>query len=170
MPRTLLLMRHAKSSWKQGDIPDHDRPLKRRGKRDARAVGRALQRLHLVPDLILTSTATRAHRTARRVAKELTPRPPIVEERRLYTGAPGDYLRAIQQLAPDVRTVLLVGHNPAISDLGTLIADHRVYLTTADVAEITLPVDQWPDYRVDRHAGHVVRVLHSKELRRPAKT
>ncbi len=169
MPRTLLLMRHAKSSWKQGDLPDHDRPLKRRGERDARAVGRALQKLHLIPDLILTSTATRAQRTARRVAKELKPRPPILEERRLYTGAPGDYLRAIQQLSPDIRVVLLVGHNPAISEFGTLIADRHVYLTTADVAEISLPVDKWSDYRIDRHTGRVERVLHSKELRRPAK-
>lgn len=169
MPRTLLLMRHAKSSWKQGDLPDHDRPLKRRGKRDARVMARALRQLKLVPDLILTSTARRARSTAARVAREFNPEPPIIEERRLYASAPGDYLRVMQELPHDAHTVLLIGHNPAISDFGTLIADRNIHLTTADVAEIFLPVDRWSDYRVDRHTGHVVRVLASKELRRPAK-
>ena len=165
MPRTLLLMRHAKSSWSQGDIPDHDRPLKRSGKRDALAMARALRQLKLVPDLILTSTARRARSTARRVAKGLKSAPPIIESRRLYTGAPGSYLRAMQELPPDAHTVLLVGHNPSISDFGTLIADRPVYLTTADVAEIRLPLETWGDYRVDRHTGHLVRLLASKKLR-----
>ena len=79
--KTLLLLRHAKSSWKHPELADHDRPLNKRGKRDAPSIGQLVSDKGLVPDLIMSSTAKRARKTARAVAKasgykgkiELTP-------------------------------------------------------------------------------------------------
>ena len=67
--KTLLILRHAKSSWKFPDLSDHDRPLNRRGKQDAPRMGRLLKEKGLVPDLVISSTATRAKDTATAVAK-----------------------------------------------------------------------------------------------------
>jgi phosphohistidine phosphatase len=67
--KTLLIMRHAKSSWKDPDLPDHDRPLNKRGKHDAPSMGKLLKDEDLIPDLIISSTAARAKKTAELVAK-----------------------------------------------------------------------------------------------------
>lgn len=169
MPRTLLLMRHAKSGCKQSDLPDHDRPLKRKGKRDARAMARALRRLKIVPDVIVTSIARRARSTARRVADVFDEELPILEERRLYGGTPKDYLRIMADLPAKAHTVLLIGHNPAISEFCGLIADQQVLLSTADIVQIDLPIANWGDYRVKRNEGHVVRVLSRHEKAKTGK-
>ena len=67
--KTLLILRHAKSSWKEQDLPDHDRPLNKRGKNDAPRMGKLLKDEDLIPDLIMSSTAVRAKKTAELVAK-----------------------------------------------------------------------------------------------------
>ena len=67
--KSVLVLRHAKSSWKHPELPDHDRPLNKRGKHDAPLMGRLLKREDLVPDVIISSTAMRAGATAEAVAK-----------------------------------------------------------------------------------------------------
>jgi phosphohistidine phosphatase len=84
--KTLLILRHGKSSWKFPDLPDHDRPLNSRGKRDAPLMGRKLAEEGMVPDVIISSSATRAHDTAKKAAKASGYRGEIVVESSLYRG------------------------------------------------------------------------------------
>jgi phosphohistidine phosphatase len=169
MARTLLLMRHAKSSWAQSDVPDHARPLKDRGKQDAYAVATAMRRLHLVPDLIVTSTALRARSTAKRVVRAYGGDIQVVEDERLYDAMPGRYLHVMKELPNKAHTALIIGHNPAISEFCTLIADRQVTLGTADVVQVDLPIADWADYRIEQHAGHVVRVLSRRQITEASK-
>ena len=90
--KTLLLLRHAKSSWKDKDASDHDRPLNKRGKRNAALMGWLLQKEVLVPDIIVSSTAVRARDTAVRVAKSCYYKGQITYADSLYLGGTGAYL------------------------------------------------------------------------------
>ncbi|MGB7661527.1 MAG: histidine phosphatase family protein [Nitrososphaeraceae archaeon] len=90
--KTLLIMRHAKSSWKEQDLPDYDRPLNKRGKNDAPRMGKLLKDEDLVPDLIMSSTAVRAKKTAELVAKTRKYKGKIVLDRSLYGAEPAAYL------------------------------------------------------------------------------
>ena len=93
--KTLLIMRHAKSSWKEQDLPDHDRPLNKRGKNDAPRMEKLLKDEDLVPDLIMSSTAVRAKKTAELVAKTCKYKGKIVLDRSLYGAEPAAYLKIL---------------------------------------------------------------------------
>ena len=110
--KMLLLLRHAKSSWKENGVSDHDRPLNKRGKRDAPRMGWLLQKEELVPDIILSSTALRARDTTIRVAKSCYYKGQITYADSLYLGGIEAYLDALKVLPNDFKIVLVVGHNP----------------------------------------------------------
>lgn len=116
-----MLVRHAKSAWPPG-VPDHDRPLGRRGLRDAPAVGRWLGQAGYVPDLVLCSTARRARETWRLAAGELDARPDVRYERKVYQDSADGLLQMIRRLPPTAIIVLIVGHDPAIQDLAVSVA------------------------------------------------
>jgi phosphohistidine phosphatase len=113
----LLVLRHAKSDWTGGFV-DHERPLAKRGRRDAPAVGRWLRDRRLTPDLVLCSTARRAQETWELVESELGDGSAATRfDDRVY-GASADELAALAAETPEgVRTLLIVGHNPAIQQL-----------------------------------------------------
>ena len=115
-PRRLLLLRHAKSAWPE-DVADHDRPLAGRGRRDAPAVGRWLRTSGYVPDLVLCSTARRARETWQLAEEELGAKPRTTFERRVYGASPAELVDLTHQTSSDVRTLLIVGHEPTMSDL-----------------------------------------------------
>lgn len=118
----LHLWRHAKSSWADDTLDDHDRPLSKRGRRDAETIARHLAGRGGTPDLVLSSTAARARATLAPLLERLKPKR-ILLDRDLYL-APGsallDYLRNTDE---GVGTALLVGHNPALHELALLLAD-----------------------------------------------
>ena len=116
MRRTLLLLRHAKSSWEH-DVADHERPLAPRGWRDAWAAGRLLAERGVVCDLVLCSTATRARQTWQRAVEggALTRELRITSE--IYEASATDLLRLVHGLADEVRVAMLVGHGPGLPDL-----------------------------------------------------
>jgi len=118
--RTLVLFRHAKSAWP--DVPDHDRPLARRGIRAAPVMGRWLREAGLLPGQVLCSTARRARETWQFAQAGLAATPPVTFDARIYEGAAMDLLALIRQVPPAVGTLLLIGHNPAIEDLALLLA------------------------------------------------
>jgi phosphohistidine phosphatase len=143
--KTLLLLRHAKSSWKQPEMNDHERPLNKRGKKEAPQVGRYLKANNLVPDLILSSTARRAHDTALAVAKESGFAKPIEMCQDLYMSEPACYLDILQRLPDSVNRVLVVGHNPDLDALLTLLTDVTQHMATAALAHIDLPITSWAE-------------------------
>nr|WP_202526824.1 histidine phosphatase family protein [Streptomyces sp. SID486] len=118
--RRLVVLRHAKSAWPDG-VADHDRPLAPRGLRDAPAAGRALATGSL-PDLALCSTAVRARRTWELVSAEWATPPPVRYDRRLYAAGVTDLLEVVREAPADVRTLLLVGHNPGLEELVRALA------------------------------------------------
>jgi phosphohistidine phosphatase len=118
--RTLALFRHAKSAWP--DVPDHDRPLARRGIRAAPVMGRWLRDAGLVPGQVLCSTARRARETWQFAQAGLAAAPPVTFDARIYEGAAADLLALIREVPPATGTLLLIGHNPAIEELALLLA------------------------------------------------
>jgi phosphohistidine phosphatase len=121
MTRQLLLLRHAKSSWDDMSIPDHDRPLSKRGRKAAAAMRAWIHAQRLAPDLALVSTALRTRQTF--AALQPWPHPPAVVFMEALYHAPGPaMLELLRQVEAPVRTLLLVGHNPGLMELATLLA------------------------------------------------
>ena len=143
--KTLLLLRHAKSSWKQTEMHDHDRPLNKRGKRQAPKVGKFLKENNLVPDLILSSTALRAHDTAQAVAEACGFTGQVDLYQDLYLSDPDCYLDILHCLPDEANRVLVVGHNPDIEQLLTLLTDATQHMTTAALAQVELPISSWQE-------------------------
>jgi phosphohistidine phosphatase len=116
MSRSLFVLRHAKSSWDDPALADHERPLAPRGRRGAKRIAEYMSRTHIEPELVLCSTATRARQTLELVSPALGS-PTVSLEDELY-GAPADELLArLGRVPDDVDSVLLVGHNPGLQDL-----------------------------------------------------
>jgi phosphohistidine phosphatase len=143
--KTLLLLRHAKSSWNQPELNDHDRPLNKRGKKEAPKVGEYLKANDLVPDLILSSTARRARDTAQAAAEESGYDKPIEFYQDLYLSDTACYLDILQRLPDNAGKVLVVGHNPDLDELLTLLTDVNEHMTTAALAQIDLPITSWTE-------------------------
>ncbi len=151
-----MLMRHGKSDWGR-PLPDQHRPLKKRGRRAARAVGRWLRKEKVVPDLLLSSPARRALDTARLVAAELELGPEMVRvEEAIYGGWPDELMGVIRAVEDRVRTLLLVGHNPDLEDLvlelaapGPVAGPGEKILPTAALAVFSLDAG-WAGLDPDR--------------------
>ena len=105
--KSILVLRHAKSSRKDPDLTDHDRPLNKRGKRDAPRMGRLMKKENLVPDVIISSTAIRAHSTAEAVAKTSGYTGEIIVDKSLYAAGPEAYLGVMHDLSDDIRYRLM---------------------------------------------------------------
>jgi phosphohistidine phosphatase len=143
--KTLLLLRHAKASRDDPHLPDHDRPLKPRGKQDAKRLGRRLHETDLVPTLIVSSTALRARKTASKVAKQLNYPRAIELTDRLYLSSPREHLEVVRSLLDGEDRVMLVGHNPGLSQLLNELADTDADLATSELAQVELPIKRWSD-------------------------
>jgi phosphohistidine phosphatase len=119
----LLLLRHAKSSWKDGALEDHERPLNRRGRAAATAMGRYLRAEGLLPDLALVSSARRTQESwTRLTAESAEPPPPARILRGLYLAPPGAILAQLRRAPSAARTLLMLGHNPGLEGLARLLA------------------------------------------------
>lgn len=143
--KTLLLLRHGKSSWSDDSLPDHDRPLKNRGRRAAEGVGCLLAEQELVPELIVTSTAIRARDTALLVAKAADYRGAIDSLAELYHAEPNTFVEVLSRVSTDSEKILLVGHNPGLEDWLHELVGSRHELPTAALAEIELPIHRWSE-------------------------
>lgn len=117
-PKTILLLRHAKSDWESGHKNDHDRPLSRRGERAAKAMAAHIAAHAPRPDLILCSTATRTRQTLLPIEKALgSPVPPTRMEKGLYLASEEELLERLQIVPEETGTVLLIGHNDGLGEL-----------------------------------------------------
>ena len=143
--KTLLLMRHAKSSWKEKELPDHDRPLKKRGRKDITNMAKVLKKKELVPDLILSSAAVRAKDTATLLIEKLNYKGELELLENFYMAEPETYLQKITTVADDVKKLMIVGHNPGIEGLAMTFSDKISSLPTGSIARITLPIKKWSE-------------------------
>ncbi|HUB42627.1 MAG TPA: histidine phosphatase family protein [Streptosporangiaceae bacterium] len=119
--RKLVLLRHAKSAWPD-DVPDHDRPLGRRGRRDAPAAGRWLREAGCVPDYVLCSTARRARETWQLAQVELRAEPTVAFEPGVYDASADGLADLVRRLPPAARIVMVVGHDPGLPELALELA------------------------------------------------
>ena len=141
--KTLFLIRHAKSSWDDTALPDKDRPLGDRGRRDAPKMGKQLAKRNVKPDLILSSPARRALTTAEIIAKKLNyKRKDIVVDDRLYAAAVHGLLNVIHGLGDKLERVLLFGHNPELAELAHRLSE-ITHMPTCAVAEFTFNAKSW---------------------------
>ncbi|MDE3001365.1 MAG: histidine phosphatase family protein [Gemmatimonadota bacterium] len=143
--KRLYVIRHAKSSWSDPALGDFERPLNKRGKRDAPFMGARLKEGGAKPDMIVCSPARRAVKTARVIAKALGfPAGTIVEEMAIYEASLYDLLAVVRKFPDTCGDVIMVGHNPGLSDLaGYLSPDANVYMPTCAVFCVDLDVDSW---------------------------
>ena len=141
--KSLLILRHAKSSWKHPELTDHDRPLNKRGKRDASRMGEILRSEHLIPEAIISSTAVRAHATAEAVAKASGYKGKIALNRSLYAAGPEAYLKVLHGLSNDSVRVLVVGHNPGLEELLENFTDEAQIMSTCTLAHVKFSMDSW---------------------------
>lgn len=141
--KTLLIMRHAKSSWNYPELSDYDRPLNARGKRDAPRMGKHLRQEGLIPDRILTSSAKRARKTASKVAKSCGYTGKVKKLDALYDTVPGVYFEVLQALPDKYQCVMVFGHNPTMEQLVTYLTEQIERMPTAAIAHIELPIQHW---------------------------
>ena len=120
-PRRLILLRHAKSDWP--DVPDQQRPLAKRGRRDAPVVGRWLRSRGYLPDTVICSVARRTRQTWKLVAPELGGAPSVTFEPRAYAASALALLYLVRELPGTCRAALLIGHNPGIEELAAHLAE-----------------------------------------------
>ena len=169
--KTLYLLRHAKSSWDDPTLSDHDRPLAPRGRNAAPRMAVWLRTQARRPDLVICSTAARARETWELVARELQPVPEVDVRRSVYDAGPEQLIAVARGAPANVGTLMLVGHNPAMEEAAALLArdgDARALATmqskypTAAVAELTFEVDSWQE--IGRDTGHLARFVRPKDL------
>jgi phosphohistidine phosphatase len=161
--RTLTLIRHAKSSWKDGSLSDFDRPLNKRGEHNAPMMGRLLKSLGTQFDLMVSSPALRALTTARLIAAELGhPGESLLSDPRIYEAGIEDLLEVVHSLPDDRENVALVGHNPGLTMFCNHLSGENIEnLPTCAVAGIAFELDSWE--AIDRDSGRLVRYEYPRK-------
>ena len=146
--KRLTLVRHAKSDWSLAGQADWDRPLNKRGQRDAPEMARRLRSRRLKPDLILSSPAVRALTTASVMARELkVPAASLRQDERLYLASPADLLAVVRELGGTSKHVMVFGHNPGLTECANRLSagEHIDNLPTCGVFTATYDLGDWHD-------------------------
>jgi phosphohistidine phosphatase len=143
--KTLLLMRHAKSSWKDKKIPDIERPIKKRGHKDAQRIGKLLCEKELVPQKILRSTAVRARQTVDEVVDKCKYKGEVEYIDGLYMAEPAIIIEILRKLPDDLERVMVVSHNPGLEGFTQMMSGEVESMSTGALAHIVLPIEKWED-------------------------
>lgn len=147
MPKTLYLVRHAKSSWKHAELDDSERPLNKRGKRDAPMMGKILRERGEIPELLISSPAKRALSTAKLFAEELGyHKKNIIVNKDLYFADINNYLELIEETDDSLNKIMLFSHNPGITYFANYLSGSNIEnIPTTGIVRIDLPVKSWKD-------------------------
>ncbi len=163
--KTLLILRHAKSSWKESELPDHDRPLNKRGRQDAPRMGSLLRAQDLLPDLIISSTAIRAQATAEALIETSGYEGELQLTRAFYAAGPQAFVNVLRQLPDKYGRVMVIGHNPGLEELIEELTGEEESLPTAGLALVMLSIQNWTDLDEvgqDQPAGKLVEIWRPK--------
>jgi phosphohistidine phosphatase len=142
-PRRLVVVRHAKSAWPD-EVPDAERPLNPRGRRDAPAAGRWIRGRVGRIDAVVCSPATRARQTWGLIAPELAGPPDPILDDRVYAATVETLLAVVREIPDDVGSALLVGHNPGVAELVAVLTGERPEMKTSAIAVLGL-TGSWAD-------------------------
>jgi phosphohistidine phosphatase len=166
--KRLYLLRHAKSSWKDTSVPDHDRPLAGRGRRAAKAIARHLRDQAIEPDLVLCSSARRARETLDRLEKALGASSVQVEDE-LYAASATQLLDRVREVPDGVESVMLIGHNPGLQELALDLArpsptagELAAKYPTAALAMLELGASSWRE--LDHGSAELVALVRPRDL------
>ena len=146
--KTLTLVRHAKSSWDHPELDDRDRPLNKRGERDAPIMGQRIAAAGIRPSLIIASPATRAWSTAKIIANEISyPREFLQRESKLYHASVDTMLDVLVAQDTEFHSIMLVGHNPGMTTFANYLSPGITNnLPTAGVLSVSFEQDDWNLY------------------------
>ncbi|HEY3021843.1 MAG TPA: histidine phosphatase family protein [Solirubrobacteraceae bacterium] len=166
--KRIYLLRHAKSSWKDDTLPDHDRPLAGRGRKAAKAIARHLRAEAIAPELVLCSTALRVRQTLERIEPALGRRSVRVEAD-LYGASAHALLERLRGVPDTVSSVMVIGHNPGLQELvlqlarpGPELSAVRLKFPTAALATLAFAGARWAD--LDAGAAELVAFVRPRDL------
>lgn len=166
--KTLLILRHAKSSWDNPDLSDFDRPLNTRGLEAAPLMGTVIYNKGLQPQAIFSSPAKRAKQTAILVKETAEVKQEINFIEDIYEASPLRLLRIVSEINDKYETVLLVGHNPGLEGFTKLLTGESYEMPTASLVQIALRIDSWSDITANR--GKVLLFVRPKDIGKQAET
>ena len=151
--KTLYLVRHAKSSWKFPELDDFDRPLNKRGKRDAPKMGKFLKERDVQPDVFLSSPAARASKTAKIIAESLVyPKNKIIYDEKIYEATTIGLSNIVSDIDDKFKKVILVGHNPSMTYFANMLANIRIdNIPTCGIVCVNLNISLWKE--ISEHCG-----------------
>ncbi len=168
--KRLYLVRHAKSSWELSGLSDRDRPLNKRGKRDAPFMGQRLKKYAVCPDFMLSSPAKRALKTAKIIAEEIScPKKNIVINETLYSHGTRTILDVIRSVDDAHESLMIFGHNPDFTELAELLSDYQVNnIPTCGIFCIDFKANSWQE--VDMGKGVFSFFDYPKKHQKPEGT
>jgi phosphohistidine phosphatase len=166
----LHLLRHAKSSWDDEGLADHDRPLAKRGRRAAQLIADHIREKAMAPDVVLCSSSLRTRETLDRIARSLPPATPVEVEAELYAASAERLLARIRALPDEVGSAMVIGHNPGLQLLalelvgggGSELARLREKFPTAALATLDLPSGRWS--RIAPGEAELVAYVRPRDL------
>ena len=161
--KTLLVLRHAKSSHEDGSLKDIDRPLNERGIGDATLMGDVIHKRKIQPDLIVASPAERVRQTAQLALKAAVLDVEVTFVERIYEANARGLFKVLMDVADTSNTVMLIGHNPGLEDLLERLTGEAITLPTAALAVVELNVEHWTEVRTG--AGKLTFRVTPKELK-----
>ncbi len=163
MERLLTLVRHAKSSWKDVELSDFDRPLNDRGLKNALMMGRLLANANYDVERIISSPAVRAITTATIIASEIGfSVQQIVRNPDIYGASLSVLINLVTSLDDNFSSIMLVGHNPGFTVLCNFISNARIdNMPTCSIAQIKFDVDSW--YSITEHSGKLIEFYYPKK-------
>jgi phosphohistidine phosphatase len=161
--KSLFLLRHAKSSWKDPDLADFERPLNERGRKAAQLVGRYLAQQDINLDLVVSSPALRARQTIELVLRTAKRSVELRFDQRIYEASAAQLLEVISQIEDDRKSVLLVGHNPGMEELLTLLVGVEMHMPTAALAKVVLGSKKWDKILAEK--GVLETFVRARELK-----
>jgi phosphohistidine phosphatase len=166
--KTLLVMRHAKSSWKEEDLSDHERPLNKRGKKDAPMMGHLLLEKELIPQVILSSSALRARLTIDAIRESMGFNGDVEYLDAFYMAEPGAYLEKLRTLPGDLERVMIVGHNPGLEGLVQILSHRVESLSTSAIAHLVLNIKDWSELSEDTEC-ELIELWKPRDFREKSK-
>lgn len=145
--KTLILVRHAKSSWDDPSLSDHDRPLNKRGLHDAPIMGKRLNKKSIIPDFMLSSSANRALSTCKIIAEQIQyPATKIVADKTIYHAGEDELLSVVQQLEDTDSVVMLFGHNPGFTYFANSLTKSNIdNIPTCGVVACLFDIERWKE-------------------------